>query len=93
MVIGRSEDRNNPTGSMAHEAASLLATRSAEPIWASGLMTAPTGRTYDRKRPPHRLDPCKQGAVHIGPPLRSREGRRSVSVRKEVESKESVVIH
>jgi hypothetical protein len=52
MVIGRSEDRDNPPGPKARfDAASLFGTRSAHPIWASGLPTAPTGRTYDRKQP------------------------------------------
>ena len=52
MAIGRSEERNNPSGPKAHcDAATLFGTRSAYPIWAGGPMTAPKGRTYDRKQP------------------------------------------
>ena len=39
MVIGRPTDRTNPRPSMAClQAADVLGTRSAEPIWASGLI-------------------------------------------------------
>ena len=38
MVIGRAEERENPSGSKAScNAATMFGTRSAQPIWASGL--------------------------------------------------------
>lgn len=38
MAIGRSEDRESPSGSKAVKAAAMFGTRSAEPIWARGPM-------------------------------------------------------
>jgi hypothetical protein len=66
-VIDRSKARDNPLVAMAIKAAKLLGTRAAETILASVHMSAPTGRTYARKRSDQniRLPLLQEGAVHI----------------------------
>lgn len=78
MAIGRSEERDNPSGPKAHsDAATLFGTRSAYPIWARGPMAAPKGRTYDRKQPTDRAPfnlasrgPSTYGS-RLSPPIKS----------------------
>ncbi len=50
MVIGRTDEQQNPLIPMALTCRAVVWMSLAEPIWASGHATALTGRTHDRIR-------------------------------------------
>src|ERR1700730_16033576 len=50
MLIGRSDDPQNPRRGEAKKGRSSVWARIAKPIWASGSRAAPTGRTHERHR-------------------------------------------
>src|ERR1700687_2582506 len=52
MTIGRTDDPENPAPRNGFRSRVIVWGWIAEPIWASGHASAPTGRTHDRNRPP-----------------------------------------
>ena len=50
MVVGRTDEQQNPSASMANTCRSIVWMLLAEPIWARGHDAAQKGRTHDRIR-------------------------------------------
>jgi hypothetical protein len=70
MLIGRSDDPQNPRRVVASKAVSPFGGGSRKPIWASGRAPRSTGRTHVRNRTRSDFSqptPCTRGAVHTLP--------------------------
>src|SRR5580658_6510797 len=70
MTIGRTDDPENPSRSMAFEAAGLFGVGSRNPSGPADMCAASTGRTHDRNRTAcqtSRFFSCILGAVHTCP--------------------------